>query len=271
MSSYPMHAYGDPEGPFTASQVREGDPYELSNGHAIRCMSVSERHGKANLQGGALASDPQVMGNAGTDVGIEFNEGKNLRAPDLVIGIEGRPGWSKSVPAICVEYADRGQDEAQLQEKIAELLAFGVRHIWVVRLLGPLRVEVYEPGKKMDVVDADGMLTAPGVLTNSYTPRELVDQQAAFRAAFRNQLQAQGYQSLDDVRQEARQEADRARQQAEAQQRQAEAELRLAIKDICELLGIELSQARRQQLESMDASALRALRHALKSRQGWPG
>src|SRR5580658_4213186 len=26
------------EGPFRADQIREGDPYELSNGHAIRCM-----------------------------------------------------------------------------------------------------------------------------------------------------------------------------------------------------------------------------------------
>ncbi len=46
-----------------------------------------------------------------------------------------------------VEYADTGQDEADLATKIQELLAAGTRHIWVVRLTGPRRVEIHETGR----------------------------------------------------------------------------------------------------------------------------
>lgn len=261
MSNQPAHAYAEPEGPFRAHQIREGDHYELSNGHAISYMSAGERHGKANILGGvALASDPEVKGNLGADVGIEFNDGKNLRALDLVVGIEGRPGWSQQVPTLCIEYADRDQDEATLREKISELLELGVRHLWVVRLAGPLRVEVHEPGQPMRTVDADGFLEAPGVLANRYTPRELVDQEAALQAAFRNQLQALGYQSLDEVRLAAQKQAADERDEA----------LRAGVYDLCEVLGIEVTDARRQQVDHLDAPGLRALRQRLKAERRWP-
>src|SRR5580658_1340141 len=102
-------------GPFRADQIREGDPYELSNGHAIRCMSAGPRHGGANLDGGrVLATDPAVDGSAGVDVGYSFNEGKNLRAPDVSVGnVVREPGWARTAPPLAVEYADRGQDEAE--------------------------------------------------------------------------------------------------------------------------------------------------------------
>jgi hypothetical protein len=254
MSNKPAHAMSDPDGPFRARQIRDGDPYELSNGHPIKCMSAGERHGKANLQGAlSLSTDPGIQGQAGIDVGIEFNDGKNLRAPDLVLGIEGKAGWSKTVPPICVEYADRGQDEVQLKEKIAELLEAGVKYIWVVRLAGPLHVEVHEQGKKMRIVSADESLTAPGVLVNSYTPRELVDQKEALRVSFRNQLQTLGYNSLEDVRSEGRLE-----------------EARINVYDLCEVLGLKLSEARRKSIEQMDRSALSALRQAIKKDRRWP-
>lgn len=32
-------------GPFRADQIREGDPYELSNGHAILCLPTGMRGG----------------------------------------------------------------------------------------------------------------------------------------------------------------------------------------------------------------------------------
>ena len=70
------------------------------------------------------------------------------------------------MPPLAVEYADRGQDEAELQAKLGELLERGIQYIWVVRLTGPLRVEVYSPGQKMQIVPADGELRAPGVLQN---------------------------------------------------------------------------------------------------------
>jgi hypothetical protein len=75
-------------GPFRAHQIRDGDPYELSDGHAIRCMTAGERHARANLEGGrVLATDPAVNGAVGVDAGFSFNGDRNLRPPDLSVGV----------------------------------------------------------------------------------------------------------------------------------------------------------------------------------------
>ncbi len=72
-------------GPFRASQISDGDPYELSNGHAIQCIPAGPDHAESNLTGGtALATDPDVEW-AGVDVGHSPDEG-NLRAADLGLG-----------------------------------------------------------------------------------------------------------------------------------------------------------------------------------------
>lgn len=191
-------------GPFRADQIHEGSHYELSQGHAIHCMTAGGRHGSTHLLGGAvITSDPGLTQPAGVDVGIEWNDGKNLRAPDIVAGIDlHAPGWAKQAPPLAVEYADGGQDELELREKITELLEFGTRMIWVVRLTGPRRVEVHEPGQPVRVVHGDGELLAPGILQNPVPVRALFDHDAALDATLRNLLAREGYASLDAVRED---------------------------------------------------------------------
>lgn len=193
-------------GPFRADQIHEGSHYELSQGHAIHCMTAGGRHGSAHVLGsGVLDSDPGVTQQVGVDVGIAWNDGKNLRAPDIVVGMDlHAPGWATQAPPLAVEYADAGQDEVELREKIAELLEFGTRIIWVVRLTGPLRVEVHEPGLPPRIVHGDGELHAPGILQNPVPVRALIDRNAAHEATLRNLLAREGYTSLDAVRSEAR-------------------------------------------------------------------
>ena len=209
MAGYPREA----PGPFRAHQIRDGDHYELREGHAIHCMTAGERHARANLAGGrVLVTDPEVAGAAGVDAGFSFNGDANLRAPDISTGVGDGPGWMRSAPPLAVEYAGQGQDETELQAKIRELLAAGTRYLWVVRLTGRLRVEVYTPGEPMQLVDAEGVLTAPGVLRNPVPVRALVDGEAANAATLRNLLNAEGYESLDAVRAEGRQEGELATQ-----------------------------------------------------------
>lgn len=188
-------------GPYRDTQIREGDPCELSNGHLIHCMTAGMRHGVAHNAGGrVIGTDPAVTDTAALDVGISFNEGKNLRAPDIIVGADGRtPGWQKTFPPLAVEYADGGQDEPELQQKIRELLTGGTQLVWVVRLVGPLRVEVYSPGKSMRIHDADDELTAPGILHNPVPVRALVDSSAANVAALRNLLTPYGYKSIEEI------------------------------------------------------------------------
>ena len=190
------------QGPFRADQIRSGDPYELSNGHRISCLPTSRRGGKAaNVGGGVLASDPALQ-----DVGIEVGFSPSpeiLRAPDLSVGeIPDLPGWAHGAPPLAVEYADTGQDEADLRIKIRELFAAGTRHLWVVRLTGPRRVEVHQPGQEMRLAHPGDQLEAPGILANPVPVEALYDRKAARQVIFRNLLQSQGYASLDDVRAE---------------------------------------------------------------------
>ncbi len=189
-------------GPFRADQLRSGDPYELSNGHPILCLPKSGRRAKAVSVGAAvLASDPAVQ-DVGVDAGFSpFPD--TLRAPDVSVGeFPDHSGWVQGAPPLAVEYADTGQDEADLRIKIQELFAAGTRYVWVVRLTGPRRVEVHQPGQGMRIFNPDEQLEAPGILANPVPVKALYDRDTARQVIFRNLLQREGYASLEDVRSE---------------------------------------------------------------------
>ena len=193
------------KGPFRADQIRSGDPYELSEGHPIYCAPTGQDGAGPNGLGfSVLDSDPAVK-RAGVDAGIELAPDV-LRAPDIAVNFTpGEGTWAKSAP-LAVEYAGRGQDETDLRKKIDELHKGGTRFVWVVRLVGPRRVDVHEAGVPMRVVDADGTLTAPGILSLPVPVKALFDRDAAHETTLRNLLAAKGYADLDAVREEAREE-----------------------------------------------------------------
>jgi hypothetical protein len=195
-------------GPFRADQIPEGSPYELSDGHPVFCLPTGRRGGKSNLTGGGvLETDPAVKA-AGVDVGFS-KDPSHLRAPDVAVGdFPDEPGWAEGAPPLAVEYADVGQDERELQKKIAELLEGGTKHLWVVRLAGVRRVEVYEPRKRMRVALPGDELVAPGILKNPVPVLALYDREAAHEATLRNLLQRRGYENLDAVREEGRSEGE---------------------------------------------------------------
>ena len=191
-----------PQGPFRADQLRPGDPYELSHGHAIVCLPTGGRGAKAIGAGAkALASDPAVQ-DLGVDTGFSPTP-DTLRAPDLAVGrIPDEPGWVPGAPPLAVEYADTGQDEPQLAAKIRDLLDAGTRFVWVVRLTGPRRVEIHEPGQPIRIARPGEELTAPGILANPLPVEALYNPRVSDEVSFRNLLQRQGYASLDAVRAE---------------------------------------------------------------------
>ena len=193
-------------GPFHADQLRSGDRYELSQGHAIYCSPTGGDGARGALTGGGvLHSDPAVE-EAGLDAGYAPDAG-TLRAPDIAVGnVPDRPGWISGVPALAVEYASVGQDEAELQAKITELLTRGTQLVWVVRLLGPRFVEIYAPEQEMRRAAPGEELTADGILHNPVPVEALFDRRVADDATLRNLLQRRGYEALDAVRDEGRQE-----------------------------------------------------------------
>jgi Uma2 family endonuclease len=200
----PQHFRQSESIPFRAEQIHDGDYYELSDGHAIQCMPGGRDHANHNLTGAAIiGSDPDVEW-AGIDAGYAPESG-TLRAPDIAVGTTPNEaqGWIKGAPALAVEYASVGQDETKLNEKINDLLKFGTKYIWVVRLTGPRRVEVYEPNKPMQQFIPGEILTALGVLRNPVPVEALFDRETAHEVTLHNLLQRKGYASLEEVQRKA--------------------------------------------------------------------
>ncbi|WPL17586.1 hypothetical protein Thiowin_02611 [Thiorhodovibrio winogradskyi] len=197
MASQP---YANTQGPFRVEQLREGDRYELSQGHPIYCAPSGRDHAGRNLAGGgALETDPDVEW-AGVDAGFTPESG-TLRAPDVAVAAAGKErGWIPGVPPLAVEYAGSGQDEQELEDKISELLAHGTQQVWVVRLVGPRRVEVRQPNQAMRVLGPGDLLRAPGILRNPVPVEALYDRDASHAVMLRNLLQRAGYESVEAIR-----------------------------------------------------------------------
>lgn len=234
-------------GPFLASQIREGDRYELSSGHAIYCVPAGRDHAASNLQGGnILGTDPAVEW-AGVDAGFSPRPG-DLRAPDVAVGAPAteESGWIRGVPQLAVEYAGVGQDEQDLARKIDDLLSAGTRLVWVIRLVGPQRVEVYEAGKTPRTLGLGDQLEAPGILQNRVPVRALFDRGAGFEVMLRNLLQREGYADLEAVLNEGREEG----------REEGRDGLRQGILAVLRVRGLALDPAERERIEACRDLAL---------------
>jgi len=189
-------------GPFRADQIAPGSHYELSEGHAILCAPTGGRGSRSNLVGASVLETDPAVESAGVDTGFSPSP-KTLRAPDVAVGnVPDAPGWTHVAPPLAVEYADTGQDEEELQARIRDLLAHGTRYIWVVRLVGVRRVEVYEAGATVRTALPGTDLVAPGILQNPVRVEALYDREAAHDATLTNLLQRRGFASLEAVRAE---------------------------------------------------------------------
>jgi flagellar biosynthesis/type III secretory pathway protein FliH len=149
--------------------------------------------------------------------------------------------------------------------------------VWVVRLVGPRRVDVYEPGRAVQTKRPGERLEAPGILRGRPLVEALYDPEASSEQTLQNLLERKGYAGLDAVlaEGEARGRAEGRREgKAEGKEeglREGEAKgLRAAVLDLCELLGIEPTGEQRAALEAMNVGELEALRGALKQQRRWP-
>jgi hypothetical protein len=221
-------------GPFYADQVASGDRYELSEGHAIYCAPTGGDGARGTAAGvEVLDTDPEVE-SAGVDAGYSPRP-NTLRAPSISLGnVPDKPGWIEGVPPLAVEYASSGQNEPELQAKITDLLESGTRFIWVVRLLGPRRVEVYEPDQPMRTLGPGQELRAPGILRNAVPVEAMYDRTLAHKLTLRNLLQRQGYETLDEVRDEGREQGfEQGREQGRAR----------ALLEVLRARGLRVQQA----------------------------
>jgi hypothetical protein len=185
--------------PRYADQITAGDNLELSDGEPIQCLPTAGRGGSAQAFGAIATLNDPLVESGGVEVGFSPKPSM-LRAPDVAIGgVTESATWEKGVPSLAIEYADVGQDEADLKRKIAELLREGTKIIWVVRLVGPLRVEVHEPGRPVRVAMPGDELEAPGILANAVPVAALFDKDEARKADLKNLLERFGYGSIEKI------------------------------------------------------------------------
>jgi hypothetical protein len=255
-------------GPWTAADIRPGEPWEISNGHRIEAMGRRKRGGAAQAAGAlVIVTDPGVE-FAAVEVGFSPHP-QMLRVLGVAVLAEPADSeWAAIAPPLAIEYADTGQDEPELRKKIDELLAAGTRFLWVVRLAGPRRVEVHQPGREREVVLQGELLHAPGVLKNPVPVEALFDPNAARRAALRNILQREGFESLQAVWSEGHAEGHtegRAEGRAEGHAAGEAAGRRAALLVLLDARGIPLDDAACARIDAQaDAAVLdRWLRHAL--------
>ena len=162
--------------------------------------------------------------------------------------------WIPEAPPLALEYAARGQDEADLRTKIADLLAHGTRLVWVVRLIGPRRVEVHAPGQPMQTRGVGEQLLAPGILRNPIPVAALFERAAAQDLILRNLLQRRGYADLDAIREEGREEG-----RDEGREEGRDEGLTDAILTLLAARGLAVDDATRERLRSTrDPERLRA-------------
>jgi Uma2 family endonuclease len=193
------------QGPFRAEGLQPDGYYEISHGHPVQLAPAGGRHGSANVVGALpLATDPMVT-ELGVDVGHALAD-DTVRAPDVSVGgvAADQPGWAKGAPPLAIEYADEGTNERDLQTKIEEYFGAGAKYVWVVRLVGPRRVQAYTSPEQVTEYRADGVLEAPGVLQEKIPAAALWDRRVALDVSLRNLLLRAGYKSLEHVREEAR-------------------------------------------------------------------
>ena len=190
------------QGSFTIDHVAEGSRYELYNGHPVYCAPAGGDHASATSATSlVLGTDPEVE-EVGTDVGYSSGP-RQLRAPDVAVGnVPNKPGWVSGAPRLAVEHASRGQDEEELMAKVGELLAAGTEQVWVVRLIGPRRVEVWLQDGSTALYLPGQHISAPGILRRPVPVAALFDPEMAREAAWLNMLARHGYSDLDEVRQE---------------------------------------------------------------------
>jgi len=239
-------------GPFRAEHLRSGDSYELSNGHAVFCLPTGGSGSEPNRLGASVVGWDPAVKEAGVDTGYSPEPGV-LRAPDVAVGnVPNKPGWVPGAPNLAIEYADVGQDEDTLKEKIADLLDAGTRYLWVVRLSGPRRVEVHERGKKVVTVLPGQVLAAPGVLKNAVPVEALYDRDEAERATLTNLLQRKGYEDLEAVLAKGRTEG-----RVEGRTEGRAEGLTAAVIAVLEARQIRIPKAVRERIErSSDAAEL---------------
>jgi Putative restriction endonuclease len=176
---------------------------------------------------------------------------------------------------LAFEVSDK-QKLAVSTKKARELVRRGVRRVFCLRVGRKRLLEWSRESDDWQPVD-DGAAIVDRCLARPLPVRALLgavsaDEAVVAALAARRVPALEALVAAGEAEGEARGRAKgEAKGRAEGEARGRAEGLRVAVADLCEVLGVALGPARRAQLASMGVGELEALRAALKATKRWPG
>jgi hypothetical protein len=237
-------------------------PFEVVDGLVVEAMGSNEPH--ATVNGQLLfvlcaSVRPGFLCAVGlltrTDRGSDF-------APDASVFPEARDEQTggRQVEHLAFEVRDT-QAMSQLTRKAELLSGRGVRRIFCLDVEGPRVLEWRRGAGSWQQLAPEAEIDDPICLVKPLAVRALMDAAEADNDAARGLL-AKGNPVLAQALRNEKKEGRKAG---------LNEGLREAVLDLCQVLGIEPTEAQRRELQALELSGLEALRDQLKRARRWGG
>lgn len=141
-----------------------GKRFELRRGEVVEMSRSRHPHGRAGFRAGVLLeryAEDVGRGYVVTDSGLVLDQG-----PGSVVGPDAAyyanaddfgdldPKWAESPPVVVVEVLSPNDKPTQVNEKIADYLASGVKVVWLIDY-EERKVTVYRPPGQVVVLRGD--------------------------------------------------------------------------------------------------------------------
>jgi Uma2 family endonuclease len=149
--------------------------YELDNGRLVIMPPPGDIHGAVESNFAAdlkIQGERRGLGKARSgDVGIVLH-----RNPDRVVGADAvfiassslplrlsREGYLETIPELVVEVRSKNDTDAEIQKKVSDYLAAGVRVVWVAEPAARI-VTAYRVGQAPQLIGESETLTAEDII-----------------------------------------------------------------------------------------------------------
>ena len=151
--------------------------HELDEGELLTLSPALRRHGRLQVTISSLL-DAFVRANSLGEIVVEVGfvlsrHPATVRAPDIAFIRSGRPPtatrFEDGPPDLAVEIVSPSDTASDMIRKVNQYLRAGARAVWVV-YPEVKQVHVFEPAGAIRVLEADQILSAPGLLPGFSVP-----------------------------------------------------------------------------------------------------
>jgi len=234
--------------------LASGCLFELIDGELIPVVPADEPHSAAHRDLVALLSSHAAPGfRVGVDLLTRVAERSEV-APDACVYPEGRDEGHRRLEELAFEVL-ASESRPHAARKAQLLVARGVRRVFAIDL-NYSQVLEWEPASNE---------------WRAMVPGSVIDDRCLVRPLSTNALRGAAQVSHEEMEAWlAKRHPVLTRELQKSKAAGKAAGLRVAIEDLCEVLGIALTPGQREHLEGLDLAGLEALRADLKQLRRWP-